>query len=1334
MSVSGLMNIGLTAMQTTNQLLDITAHNIANANTPGYTRQEAIIQSVPSGSINTTGSTGNGVQIADIQRMYNAFVNSQLNTENSNLSYWNNYQTGITQVEDVFNEASTTGISPAINSFFNAWQTVAQNPQDVSQRTTLIQDASYLSSRLNAASASLNDERSQLFTDSQSLVSQVNSLAAQIADLNAKIAGNSGALDLMDQRDTLVQQLNQIVKVSSFQDPTPGNASSYQDPMSGSVNILVGGTPLVEGGNHFNMTAATDTANNMRFYVAVVPNAAQGTADNPEVTSLLTGGQLKANLDLRDTKIPAYLTQLNAFAVDLADSINSNQKQGYGLDGSPGGNLFQSLSMLSKYTSTDSVSGTFTSPTAVFSSSGGALTIKLGDNDTSPVTVNVLAGSTLQQTVADINTQAGSKVSATVVNLGPATEFTVNNTNNSFTTLDKSGNLIGTVQVPQGTYTAVGLQNAINTAAIAGGAEISAKYNSTTNTFTITPAAGGVVTQINFTPASSSLTNIGGLIGFSDTKQSIAITGSTGSALCDYRMGIKSNPDGNLGEVRIGVSNTADGAGSGLNLLATSSMLSNGSPGSGSTDISSVNVTDSSSMNSAAQYKIDYVNPFNIISGVNDKIAFNYGTDTYTATIAAGSYSGSGLASAISSALNSAIGTVSGNTLSKDNSGNVFNVDWGITKSNELTITNTSTTSDVTNLFNAAGNTATPSYFGFPADRTNISKNGGTLQSASLASAYVINSSNNKIVFNDGTNNNTYTATIAAGAYSGDGLAAAIQNALNMAVTPPAVRTSNTFSVDFGVTSPNELSIKNSSGDPVSIDWTSSTATPRQLGFAGVGNTTTITAGVAGIGPVPAAVPPAPALTIDGTNDTLVFNDGVADRTATISHAVYGSVGALASAVETAMNNAENGALGTTGVNYYTVVDDGTGKLQINNGTASSVTLRKSSTAISVGADALGFDQAADSTVPASTNPGVFSATSGVSSGYQADASGLYWRVQKSTDGATWTTINPNTLYNPSNGSTPNETEVNLTNDTAGSSWRTLEFEGMKVRIDGNGINSATGSATNPNGETFGVQLDPNAASDIATVITDPKQIAASTDTFTVDSTNNSVVFNVNGGANITATIPAGSYTNDPGQSDDISSALTTAIQTAYQNATGNPLPDTLNVSFDPNTKQFKIAKATGDDPVQLQWGNSTAQSLFGFSSSSPTITNAGDFMVSDNPGSVLSSANTGVPGDNRNASTIAALANGTSFGGTTPVDFYNALVSSVGVESASAKSNQQYQSNLVDQLTQRQSEVSGVSMDQEAANLVIYQKSYQAAAQLINVANTLLTTLMTMVSSGTAG
>src|SRR5208283_517577 len=276
-----------------------------------------------------------------------------------------------------------------------------------------------------------------------------------------------------------------------------------------------------------------------------------------------------------------------------------------------------------------------------------------------------------------------------------------------------------------------------------------------------------------------------------------------------------------------------------------------------------------------------------------------------------------------------------------------------------------------------------------------------------------------------------------------------------------------------------------------------------------------------------------------------------------------------------------------------------------------------------------------------------------------------------------------------------------------------------------------------PNGETFNVGLNPDAASDMAVQISDPSQVAAAADTWTVDSTNNSVVFSVNGGIKMTAVIPAGSYTNDPGQSDDISAALTTAIQTAYQTAAGSTLSDQFNVVFNPNTKQFKIIKDTGTDSVDLQWSSSdsTAKQIFGFSGDSDTtLTDIGDSAVSDNPASVLASANQGVPGGNTNATVIADIANGNLIEGTTPVDAYMSLVSNVGVQGSTANSFQQYESNFVTQLTQEQQAVSGVSLDQEAADLVMYEKSYQAAAQLITVADNLLSTLMTMVSGTASG
>ena len=1183
MSVSSLFNIGISGLEAADQLLQITGNNVANAQTSDYCLETADLSTVPSGVVGQTGASGNGVTVTDITRAYNSFINAQVNSENSNVSYWNNYNTAITQIQDIFNEASSSGVSPSITTYFNDWQNVEQNPSEAAQRTTLISDANNLSTSLNTAATSLNGVSSQLLTSSQSLVSQINTYTSQIATLNGELAGNSGSLDLQDQRDALISKLNGVVKVSTFQDPSTGMCS-----------VLVGGIPLVEGDASYSMSVSTDSSSSkMSFYVGIAPDAGttsnpEGGAGDPNVTSLITGGELASNIYLRDTDIPSYMSQLNAFAVDLADTTNYYQQQGYGLDGSTGTNFFQSLSLQSKYTSVDSVNGVFTSPSDTFSTNGGTLSIKLGDNDTSPATVTIAQNSSLNDVVNDINNQAGSKVSASVVDAGPATEFTVNASNNTLTT--EVGGVSKTITVPPsmyGTYTGANLANTINTLSAAAGAGIKVTYDNNENDFTINSSGASNV--------ESAGTTMGDLIGFNFNSATPIGSGITGNVPQDYRISIQSNPAGNLGNVRIGVVSTSDAAGSGLNLLATSSTLSDGTPGAAGAVISSMNVADSSSLVSNAQYNIDYVNPYDITAG-NNTIVFSDGVNTYTATIATGNYSGSGLATAVQNALDKA--TTAGGTQTS----NTFGVDYDASSPDAFTIKNTSGASNVTIQWSGAGNsTLTPEQLGFDPTTasSNISANGGSVSGDSLASAFVINSTNDTVGFTDTTTGVSYTGTIADGAYTAAGLAQAMQNALN---NPLPAGGAQSFTVGYNGTS-NEFSIQNNSADSMNM-FTEGSATPEQFGFT--------------------------------SSDTAV---GAGDSL-----------------------------------------------------TAANV----------------------------------------VNSPYQSDSSGTYWRVMESTtDGTTWTAVDPNTAFNSSDSSSLNQQQVNLTSDAAGLT-RTLQFQGIKVQIDGSGISSAT----NPNGETFNVQLDPNAAEDMATTITDPNKVAASSDTWNIDSSNNSVVFSatVNGvnSGSITAVIPSGTYTNDPGNSDDISAALTTAIQTAYKTATGSTLPDTLSVAFNPNTKQFNIMMPSGgsSDAIDLQWSSnsaSTASQIFGFSSD--TTVAVGQSAASDNPASVEANAAQGLPGGNTNATTIAGLANGTMFAGTTPTDFYMSLVSNIGVDASSANTNQEYHTTLMSGLTQQQQQVSGVSMDTEASNLVIYQKSYEAAAELITVANQMLTTLMQMVN-----
>jgi flagellar hook-associated protein 1 FlgK len=325
MAVLGLFDIGKTALLTTRRALDTTAHNIANASTPGYTRQDVILENIPTGTITSVGMTGRGVSITEIKRMYDAFTTLQIRTEKSSFSYWDTYQKSILKIENVFNEASDTGISPAITDFFNAWQEVSQNPEGYAQRTLLIKKAEYLASRISRAYSSLDDERTELLKSSQSLVAEVNSIAAKIADLNEKISTSPGALDLKDQRDYLIERLNEIVKVSTFED----NVGRY--------SILIGGAPLVDGGETYNMSVSTDAENNVHFYIDL-------PGEIKEVTNDITSGELKANIDLRETKIPSFMNRLNAFAIDLTLTMNEYHRSGYGLDNSTGNYFFNNIS------------------------------------------------------------------------------------------------------------------------------------------------------------------------------------------------------------------------------------------------------------------------------------------------------------------------------------------------------------------------------------------------------------------------------------------------------------------------------------------------------------------------------------------------------------------------------------------------------------------------------------------------------------------------------------------------------------------------------------------------------------------------------------------------------------------------------------------------------------------------------------------------------------------------------------------------------------------------------------------------------------------------------
>lgn len=324
MALSAIFDIAKTGVLTYQKALQVVSHNVANAATEGYTRQDVVFVNIASGLASSAGIAGRGVKISDIRRIYDSFLEMQLKAESSNLAYWDVTYNGLLKLESIFNEASEVALSSSINEFFNAWQELSQNPAGTAERDLLIDKAQYLAKRINIDYRTLMKERDEIYTDSKNLINQINSYLDKINELNEKIASSPGALDMKDQRDYLVKELNDIVQINYFED----NVGRY--------TILLGGMPLIDAGKVYHMTVNLDEKQNLRFSI-------QTPSGLVDVTSRIQGGKLKANIDLRDNVIPDYMNKINMFVFDLAEAVNAQHRQGYGLDGSTGNNFFTQL-------------------------------------------------------------------------------------------------------------------------------------------------------------------------------------------------------------------------------------------------------------------------------------------------------------------------------------------------------------------------------------------------------------------------------------------------------------------------------------------------------------------------------------------------------------------------------------------------------------------------------------------------------------------------------------------------------------------------------------------------------------------------------------------------------------------------------------------------------------------------------------------------------------------------------------------------------------------------------------------------------------------------------
>lgn len=276
--------------------LNTTGHNIANANTQGYSRQtvkmSAALPMEPFG-INrsvTPGQLGTGVEVKSIERIREQFLDEQFRNENKSLGAWEIQYDTLDKLQTIINEPSNTGISSLINKFWSAWSDLSKDPENITNRKIVKETTLALTDALNHTSKQLSDLNADLTRNVEVNASSMNTMLSSIADLNNQIARietfGDNANDLRDQRDLLTDQLSKLANLEVTELP-----DGYQ--------ITMGGQVLVTGGTTTPVTSQLlQTA-----YDA-------GTLNNGEVYGMILS---------RDRYVADYQSQLDQFANTLVN-------------------------------------------------------------------------------------------------------------------------------------------------------------------------------------------------------------------------------------------------------------------------------------------------------------------------------------------------------------------------------------------------------------------------------------------------------------------------------------------------------------------------------------------------------------------------------------------------------------------------------------------------------------------------------------------------------------------------------------------------------------------------------------------------------------------------------------------------------------------------------------------------------------------------------------------------------------------------------------------------------------------------------------------------------
>ncbi len=305
------LEIARRAMLAHQSVLGVISHNVANANSPGYTRQAARLEP-DRPMLWGTHNWGNGVIVDAIERKRDIFLDKEIRGEISNLGHWETKTKVLDRIEEIFNEPSDTGLSAALDAFWTAWSELSSNPEDRALRVALRERARTLTERFRGVVVSLRELGEDADADMEVRVGEFNSYLRVLAELNVKIPEaqlrGHNANDLRDQRDLLLDKMSQLARIT------------YSEDEDGVLKVRLGGIVILD--------------RNVVRELEVVSERAEGGSWRKTVrlpdgfTTNIEDGAIGAILDLRHQTIPELEQEISVLARDLAQHVNQIHRKG----------------------------------------------------------------------------------------------------------------------------------------------------------------------------------------------------------------------------------------------------------------------------------------------------------------------------------------------------------------------------------------------------------------------------------------------------------------------------------------------------------------------------------------------------------------------------------------------------------------------------------------------------------------------------------------------------------------------------------------------------------------------------------------------------------------------------------------------------------------------------------------------------------------------------------------------------------------------------------------------------------------------------------------------